>query len=127
MDNLHLSADLVSELPCPFERGDVTIPGIEGAHDPSETDGVRFWDLLHVNAGPNRALSIMEYFRGNRPEQEAAERPVAVRRHHNQVRLFEVGVLHNLAGRVPVQQSTFDVEVPQLIDKKSIHLVLGRV
>ncbi len=73
--------------------------------------------VFHVHAGPNRARRIMQHFGRHRPEQQRAEEPVTVGRHHDQVRAVLARIVVDGLGGVAFHDYAMDLEALEPVGK----------
>ena len=79
---------------------------------------------LHVRAGPNRALSAMQYF-CRCGAQEKSGKSEAMGRHHDQIGPFLMGGLHDGRGYIALQQLTLNGKATKCVRQNFVLFLLG--
>jgi hypothetical protein len=73
-----------------------------------------------VHTRPDRAIRIVQDLRSNGPEQQSSKESMAMCRHHDQISLLGVSLLHNVPRRVAFGQDPIYRELAQLFAEKRL-------
>src|SRR5205085_11119328 len=97
-------------------------PQVYGAEDGADRDRTEVRGVLKVDAGPDRALGVMQHFGGIRTQDEAPEGAIAVRRHNDQAHVLRVSVFDDSLPGIAFEDDSLDLAAGEFVYQETVEL-----